>query len=371
MKSHKIAIALILLSLIAACSKKPVTLTAVTNSVPKPLPPSPKTPEEIFEEADYLAYITVEMLLDSKDTASYRRLVGSGMLIDFEKNFYVLTASHLLPTFGEVQKVWVRLKDKDFSTVNLEAEFLAYDRVLDIAVLAFKTKPEYKGKVAKLGQSKDLKIGEEVVALGSPGQIPDCLSVGVIENPFIGIDEGTEHPGLILHDAPVRPGNSGGPLLNKYGEVVGINIRVDGGNKGFWVTQAVPIDDAKELLLKIIPNGLKDWPHMMLYLTLVNSWDITPYGYERMGLKAPDKPGLVIVRIPAVFAELYKEFKVGDLIVEVSGEKIVVDGRKLWDIGRLYHRTMTDITLPESLKLTIERDGKIFTLQAELLPFIK
>lgn len=335
----------------------------MVNSVPKPLPPQPKTPGEIFEEADYLAYITIEFLLDPKNPATYRRGVGSGSLFEFEKNLYVLTAAHLKPPFGEIQSVWVRLKDKEYYEKHLEAEFVAYDRVLDVAILGFKEKFEYKGRLANFGKSATLKQGDVVAALGAPNQIPDCFSGGLIENPFVGMDEGTDHPGLIFYSATVRPGNSGGPLLDQYGELVGINIRIFGGNPGNWSAQAVPIDDIKNLIPKIMAVG-SDWPHMILPMTILNGWDITPYGYERLGLKAPDKPGLVIMKIPAVFAEKYKDFKVGDLILKVNGEKIV-------NAGRFIHQIMTDVELPDSVELLIERDGETLTLKAPLMPFFK
>lgn len=138
---------------------------------------------------------------------------------------FIVTAAHLLegidtnlPFNCDLVATYALGKEKAV------VELYAYDRNYDVALLAFKDPAYvYKGRYATLGKPGDSTPGSEVIALGSPNRDPYCISVGLLARK----ERGSPAPrDLILHTAGITFGNSGGPLLNGDGEVIGMNIQI-------------------------------------------------------------------------------------------------------------------------------------------------
>ena len=164
------------------------------------------------------------------EQAPQRRGVGSGFILSADG--YVMTNAHVV---NGADEVWVTLTDKR----EFKAKLVGADRRSDVAVL----KIEATGLPAvKIGDVGRLKVGEWVMAIGSPFGFDNTVTAGIVSAK--ARDTGDFLP-LIQTDVAINPGNSGGPLLNMRGEVVGINSQIYSQSGGFMgISFAIPIDEA-------------------------------------------------------------------------------------------------------------------------------
>src|SRR3990167_9294815 len=171
------------------------------------------------------------------------RPLGSGVIIDEEG--YIVTNEHVV---NRATKIKVRLSDgRDF-----EATMISSDPISDLAVLKINSPTPLP--YAKMGTSKDLLIGETVVALGNPLGLENSVTTGVLSAKNRTITFGSEYgnikyDGLIQTDALINPGNSGGPLININGELIGINTAIV--NQAQGIGFAIPVDKVRETLIKL------------------------------------------------------------------------------------------------------------------------
>ena len=159
--------------------------------------------------------------------------VGSGFIV--HPAGYIVTNAHVV---RRAQQITVTLrKDEEFP-----ARVISADPIHDLAVLKIEAPADVKLQHLPLGHSDDLMVGETVIAIGNPFGYANTVTTGVVSaiDRTLTFRGGVKYEGLIQIDAPVNPGNSGGPLLNIKGELIGINtaIRADAQNIGF----AVPVD---------------------------------------------------------------------------------------------------------------------------------
>ena len=171
------------------------------------------------------------------------RPLGSGVIID--EDGYIVTNEHVV---SRASKLNVRLADGK----NYEATMISSDPATDLAVL----KIESDGPLpyVKMGTSKDLMIGETVIALGNPFGLENSVTIGVLSAKnrtfTFSSDYGSlEYDGLIQTDALINPGNSGGPLINIDGELIGINTAIVNHAQGIGF--AIPVDKVRETLVKL------------------------------------------------------------------------------------------------------------------------
>lgn len=175
---------------------------------------------------------------------------GSGFIIS--EAGYVLTNEHVI---NRASEIYVKVKGYPEA---LSAKVIGADFDLDLAVL--KIDSDKKWPHLKLGSSKDLKVGEWVIAIGSPYGLEGTATVGIIsakERPVTVEDRHFEH--LLQTDAAINPGNSGGPLLNLRSEVVGINTAVNVRAQGIGF--AIPTNTVKAVLDQLIAAGrvIRPW----------------------------------------------------------------------------------------------------------------
>ena len=162
--------------------------------------------------------------------------VGSGIVID--GSGLILTNAHVVEGADSIS---VQLS----SGRQLSGRVYGVSSTMDLAVV----KVDGSGlPVASIGTSRSLRVGEPVVAIGTPlGEYPDSVTTGVVSGLDRSIDiQGTSLTGLIQTDAPINPGNSGGPLLDPAGNVVGVNTATTADAQG--VSFAIPIDAARDVL---------------------------------------------------------------------------------------------------------------------------
>lgn len=178
---------------------------------------------------------------------------GSGSIIDLKG--HILTNHHVV---ANAQKLEVTLADGS----KWPAKLIGSDPDNDLAVIKIDA-PKEKLKVIAMGDSKNLKIGQKVLAIGNPFGLERTLTTGVISSlgRTIRSDVGTLMEDIIQTDAAINPGNSGGPLLNSEGEIIGINsaiISPSGGSVGIGF--AIPVNTAKRIIPELIAKGYVTYP---------------------------------------------------------------------------------------------------------------
>ncbi|MDE1889410.1 MAG: trypsin-like peptidase domain-containing protein [Planctomycetota bacterium] len=171
------------------------------------------------------------------------RPLGSGVIID--EDGYIVTNEHVI---SRASKIKVRLSDgKEF-----EATMISSDPISDLAVLKINSPTPLP--YVKMGTSKDIMIGETVVALGNPFGLENSVTTGVLSAKNRTITFSSEYgdikyDGLLQTDSLINPGNSGGPLVNIDGELIGINAAIV--NQAQGIGFAIPVDKVRQTLVKL------------------------------------------------------------------------------------------------------------------------
>jgi S1-C subfamily serine protease len=180
---------------------------------------------------------------------------GSGSVIDMKG--HILTNNHVV---ANAQKLEVTLGDES----KWPAKLVGSDPDSDLAVIKIEA-PREKLKVIPMGDSKQLRIGQKVLAIGNPFGLQRTLTTGIISSlgRTIRSEIGTLMEEIIQTDAAINPGNSGGPLLDSQGEIIGINsaiISPSGGSVGIGF--AIPVNTAKRLIPELLAKGYVTYPYI-------------------------------------------------------------------------------------------------------------
>jgi serine protease Do len=240
---------------------------------------------------------------ESPRRAPRRGGLGSGVVID--RSGLILTNNHVVAGGGDVT---VRLNDgREFPATNVWT-----DPKTDIAVVKINAS---NLTAAELGNSDDMEIGDWVLALGQPFGLESTVTAGIISAKHRGIGI-TARENFLQTDAAINPGNSGGPLVNLDGQVIGINTAITsrgGGNDG--VGFAVPINLAKWVADQLSHGGVVHRAFLGVGIqpmtaTLAKQFRVSPHD------------GVVVTEIRAGSPASKGGLKVGDVIVEVAGQKI-------------------------------------------------
>lgn len=233
----------------------------------------------------------------------YQGGVGSGFIIS--KDGYILTNNHVISGAKGIN-VLVKGRDKAY-----EAKLIGSDPSLDLAVLKI---DGHNLPTLPLGDSNKIRVGNWVIAIGSPFGLENTVTIGVIsakERP-IEIDSRTfEH--LLQTDASINPGNSGGPLLNLNGEVIGINTAINAQAQGIGF--AIPTSTVKEVLDELIEHGKVKRPWLGVQIQPVTPDIAKILGYQ--GTEGAVVRG-VVSQGPAHKAGIRE----GDIITSLDGKKI-------------------------------------------------
>lgn len=238
-----------------------------------------------------------------------RRGQGSGFIID--PNGIILTNNHVVDGADEVT---VHLTDKR----EFKAKVLGTDPKTDIAVIKIEGKDL---PVVKLGKSENVKVGEWVAAIGAPFGLDNTVTAGIVSAKSRNLPDEQFVP-LIQTDVAVNPGNSGGPLFNMKGEVIGINSQIFSTSGGFMgLSFAIPIDLAVQIKDELMKNGKVSRGRLGILMQ-----QLTPELAKSFNLK--EAKGALIAQIekdgPADKAGL----RDGDIVIEYNG-KPIADIREL------------------------------------------
>jgi S1-C subfamily serine protease len=300
-------------------------------------------------------------------TSAAGRSEGTGTGIVIDEEGHVLTNYHVVSGASNIE---VQLADGSVSA----AEVLGADPANDLAVIRT-TGAGLDLVPAKLGDSDSLRVGDPVLALGNPFTLEGTLTRGIVSALGRTYATGaTTRPirGMIQTDAAVNPGNSGGPLLDCHGDVVGINTLLEnptGESVNVGVAFAVAVKTAKQSL-----------PEMLAGETVGHPWlgiagaDVTPALAEELGLDADSGVYVTLVSrgSPADDAGLEGAFATedeaaGSATLRRGGDVILAaDGRDVAGIDDLAEYLDQNKEPGDRVELTVRRDGSETTVEARL-----
>jgi serine protease Do len=258
-----------------------------------------------------------------------QRSLGSGFII--EKDGHIVTNNHVVEN---ADKIKVILKDQK----EFDAEIVGRDEKTDLALIKINSGGNLP--VAKIGDSDALKVGQWVLAIGSPFGLEQTITAGIVSAKGRVIGSGP-YDDFIQTDASINPGNSGGPLVNMNGEVVGINTIIIAGGQGIGF--AIPINLGKGIVDQLKKHG--DVTRGWLGVTIQ---DVPAELAEYLGIK--DGKGVLVSDViegdPADKAGI----KPKDIITEINGEKV--------ESSRSLLKIVAGIGVGDIAKIKVLRDGK-------------
>ena len=270
------------------------------------------------------------------------RSMGSGFIISTDG--YVLTNNHVV---GSAKQITVRLNDRR----EYDAEIVGLDPRSDLALLKI---DEEDLPVVHFGHPDKLKVGEWVVAIGSPFGLDYSASTGIVSaiGRSIPTARGEDYVPFIQTDVAINPGNSGGPLFNLAGEVVGINSQIytrSGGSIG--LSFAIPVSVALEVVSQLKEKGRVDRGWLGVYIQ-----DVDKNLAQSLGLEKPQ--GALLAQLEPGSPADKAGLKAGDVVIRFHGQT-VVDASDLPHIVGL-------LSAGDEVDATVVRRGKKRTLSVEI-----
>ena len=302
----------------------------------------------IAEVADKVSKSVVSIITSTKTTNFFGQTqnssaAGTGIIVT--EDGYILTNKHVI---NGANKVTVVLDD---GTTYENVEVVETDPLNDVAYLKIK---DVSGLTpAKLGDSKTVTVGQQVIAIGNAlGMYQNTVTAGIISGTGRSVTASDGSGGntetltdMIQTDAAINSGNSGGPLVNAAGEVIGINTATASAeNMGF----AIPISSAKGMLDQLIANGKADRTYLGVYSVEITPEVAKQYNLpvsEGVYLYSPSSYSAIVKDSPAAKAGL----KDKDIITKVNGTKIGAAGSLASLIG--------EYKPGDTVQLTVVRDG--------------
>jgi len=272
-----------------------------------------------------------------------RRSLGSGFIISADG--YILTNHHVVKDSDEIV---IRLTDRR----EYVAELVGSDERTDIALLKIEAEDL---PVVKIGNPRDVKVGEWVLAIGSPFGFENSVTAGIVSATGRSLPQDNYVP-FIQTDVAINPGNSGGPLFDLDGNVIGINSQIYSRTGGFMgLSFAIPMDLAMDMVAQIKAQGYveRGWLGVLIQ-------DVTRELASSFGMSQP-RGALVAEVVPDSPAEA-AGLRVGDIILEFADHEIIYSS----DLPPLVGRTPVGSKRP--LRILREGSKKTLTLEIAELP---
>ncbi len=257
--------------------------------------------------------------------------MGSGFIVSSEG--VIITNAHVV---ADAEEVIVKLTDKR----EFKAKVKGQDKFSDVAVLKIDAEDL---PVVKIGNPQNARVGEWVIAIGSPFGFENTVTAGIISAKSRSLEDEGNVP-FLQTDVAVNPGNSGGPLFNLNGEVIGINSQIfsrSGGYQG--LSFAIPIDVAMKVERQLLDKGKVSRGRLGVMIQEVNQQLADTFGL--------DKPmGALVSSVESDSPAEKAGIEAGDVILEFNGKKIANSS----DLPRL----VADVSPDSSAHLTLWRKGK-------------
>jgi S1-C subfamily serine protease len=319
---------------------------------------------EIYKAAkDSVVYITsIVYQRDFFFGVQEMKGLGSGFLINSEGQ--ILTNFHVVSGSSDVEVTMPPDQSR------YKARVLMRDQAHDLALIQIEPKKKLNSFL-KLGDSDALQVGQKVLAIGNPFGLAGTLTTGIVSSLHrkIQSEDRGDLEDMIQTDAAINSGNSGGPLLDSQGNVIGINTAIYGPNGGsVGIGFAMPINRAKGML-----EDFRSGRRPASTIIGVTTYSIS--GDWAEALRLPRTGGLLIGRVsprtPAAAAGLRgatQQVRVGNYLVPAGGDLITaVDGKRVEEQDAIT-RAISRKHAGDALNLTIWRDGRSMDVKVTLSP---
>ncbi|MGB3480541.1 MAG: PDZ domain-containing protein [bacterium] len=291
-----------------------------------------------------LVRIHVVSVWDNQGREVKQESSGSGVITTAEG--HVVTNHHVA---GRAKRLVCTLSSKE----EVEADLIGTDPLSDISIIKLRNPNKKKYPFVEFGNSDNLEVGDQILAMGSPLALSQSVTMGIVSNtemvipdvfmPFKFTLEGEDVGSVVRwigHDAAIYPGNSGGPLVNLKGEIIGIN------EISFGIAGAIPGNLAKSIALELINQG-----------GIIRSW----FGFEVQPLlkSYQGKTGVLVSGIiqgsPADKAGLLP----GDIIVKLAGYDVSVQFNEELP---LFNQVVNEQIIGQKVQIVIMRDNREISL---------
>ena len=303
---------------------------------------------------------------DEDDSDNFREQeqssLGSGVIVrKTGKTFYVLTNNHVA---GNAYKIKIKLNDER----EFDGKLVGADPRMDVALVSFES-DDKSITVAKLGDSDSMHQGDIVLALGSPLGYFASVTQGIVSATGRSGGQIGSISDFIQTDAAINQGNSGGPLVNIYGEVIGINTWIassSGGSVGLGFS--IPINNIKESIDQFISDGKITYGWVGVSLM-----EITDEYKEQLGIDKKQTGALasqLFLESPAIKGGM----KPGDFIIELNGHAVKSVDQLVREIGCIPAGKTAEVVVlrgkeKKTIKIKIdERDEKLVSDNSKLWP---
>lgn len=280
--------------------------------------------------------------------------LGAGFVIEYDQanqEAYIVTNDHLVES---AQEITVHIKEGGVADNEIKATLIGRDPRTDLALIKIKTKTPFKA--LPWGDSDAIQVGEWAIAIGNPFGLGNTVTVGVVSHHGRDIPHAEYVSGFIQTDAPLNTGNSGGPLFNVKGEVIGVNVGRIVPGMGDGVGFAIPANVAKKTIQQLRKTGRTKRGWIGIGFQGVTKTIMK-------ALKRPDTSGALIGTIapdgPAEKAGL----KRGDLVVRI-GKSEIKDIRGLPQL-------IGEMEVGSELEVEVVRDGETLVKKVTLGEFEK
>ncbi len=318
----------------------------------------------------------VNILTFSGDGVDVPTGQGSGFVIDMDG--HIVTNQHVVTGATEIEV--------DFpSGLKAWATVIGTDPDSDLAVIKVEV-PADQLVPLPLGDSSELQVGEQVVAIGNPFGLSGTMTIGIVSALGRTLDSERTAPGggfftagdIIQTDAAINPGNSGGPLLNLRGEVIGVNraIRTEavptaGTPVNSGIGFAVPIDIVRRVVPVLIEQGVYEYPFIGISSLPAEGWNLRTV--EALGLP-PDATGAYVTCVqpdgPAERAGVIGAAPCDSSgTIRAGGDLIVaIDGDPVREFSDLLSYLLNKTSPGQDVVLTIQRNGETVEVTVTLSP---
>ena len=302
------------------------TVRSTTNQLPFQFPPGSPF-GEMFKDFE-------------RPTERKASALGSGFII--RENGIVITNNHVI---ANAEDILVRVGEKEY-----KAKLVGADPYMDIAVLKMETKDKFK--TVKFGDSDTARVGDWAVAIGNPFGLGGTVTAGIISarNRDINL---TRYDDFIQTDASINQGNSGGPLFNLKGEVIGINTAIiaPGQSGSIGIGFAIPANAASNVIDQLIAFGetKRGWLGVRIQ-------EVTKEIAEVEKLKKPS--GALVASVGQNSPADKAGIKAGDIILEFDGKKI--------DTMRTLPKVVANTKVGKNVELKVWRNKKSITKKLTL-----
>jgi len=271
--------------------------------------------------------------------APERTSLGSGFIVS--RDGYVLTNNHVI---DGAEQIFVRLNDRR----EFEAKLIGSDASSDLALLKVEAD---RLPTVQIGKSEKLKVGEWVIAIGSPFGFDYSVTAGIVSAKGRSLPNENYVP-FIQTDVAINPGNSGGPLFNLEGEVVGINSQIYTRSGGFMgLSFAIPMDVAMEVVAQLKENGHVTRGWLGVVIQEVDKSLAESFGLEKAA-------GALVSQLVPDGPAAQGGLQPGDIITAFNGKDVVLSSDLPHLVGRVRPGT--------EAKVTIVRHGKTKQLTVEI-----